>query len=96
MSGERRQYDRDFKVSAVRLLEESDETLSEVARSLGIHETMLRKWRNQLRERGPESFDESGRQERSELMRLQRENRRLQRDLEMLKKTLGYLKTLKR
>lgn len=86
MSRERRQYSRDFKVSAVGLLEKSDKTLSEVARSLGVHETMLRKWRNQLRERGAESFDESGRQERSELLRLQRENRRLQRDLEMLKK----------
>ena len=96
MSNHRRQYNRDFKVSAVRLLAESDQSLSEVARSLGIHETMLRKWRNQLRQRGPESFDESGRQERSELLRLQRKNRQLERDLEMLKKTLGYLKTLKR
>ena len=96
MSSHRRQYNRDFKVSAVRLLGESDKSLSEVARSLGIHETMLRKWRKQLRQRGPESFDESGRQERSELLRLQRENKRLQRDLEMLKETLGYLKTLKR
>jgi transposase len=96
MSSHRRQYNRDFKVSAVRMLAESDKSLSEVARSLGIHETMLRKWRNQLRQRGPESFDESGRQERSELLRLQRENKRLRRDLEMLKKTLGYLKTLKR
>jgi transposase len=96
MLSRRRQYNRDFKVSAVRLLAESDKSLSEVARSLGIHETMLRKWRNQLRQRGAEWFDESGRQERTELLRLQRENRRLQRDLEMLKKTLGYLKTLKR
>ena len=86
MSSHRRQYNRDFKVSAVRLLAESDKSLSEVARSLGIHETMLRKWRNQLQQRGPESFDESGRQERSELLRRQRENKRLQRDLEMLKK----------
>ena len=95
MSNHRRQYDREFKLSSVRLCEESGKTLSEVARSLGIHETMLRKWRNQLRERGPESFNESGRQERSQLLRLQRENKRLQRDLEMLKKTLGYLRTLR-
>jgi transposase len=96
MLSHRRQYDRDFKVSAVRLLAESDRSLSEVARSLGIHATMLRKWRNQLRQRGPESFDESGRQERSELLRLQRKNRQLERDLEMLKKTLDCLKSLKR
>jgi transposase len=96
MLSSRRQYNRDFKVSAVRLWEESGKTLSEVARSLGIHETMLRKWRKQIRERGAESFDKSGRQERSELLRLQRENKDLRRDLEMLKKTLGYLKKVKR
>ena len=91
MSSHRHQYNRDFKVSAVRLLAESDKSLSEVARSLGIHETMLRKWRNQLQQRGPESFDESGRQERSLVQQLQRENQQLRRDLVALKKTLGVL-----
>ena len=96
MSSQRRQYNREFKLSAVCLWEESGKTVSEVARSLGIHETMLRKWRKQVRERGAESFDEWGRQERSEILRLQRENKELRRDLEMLKKTLGYLKKGKR
>jgi|WetSurMetagenome_2_1015567.scaffolds.fasta_scaffold166183_3 transposase len=96
MSSSRRQYHREFKLSAVRLWEESGKTVSEVARSLGICETLIRKWRKQIRERGAESFDESGRQERSELLRLQRENKDLRRDLEMLKKTLGYLKKAKR
>jgi transposase len=96
MSGKRRQYNREFKLSAVRLWEESGRTVSEVARSLGICETLIRKWRNQIRERGAESFDESGRQARSELLRLQRENKDLRRDLEMLKKALGYLKKAKR
>jgi transposase len=96
MSVYRRQYGRDFKVSAVRLLAESDKPLSEVARSLGIHESMLRKWRKQVQEGGEESFDESGRQDRSQLLRLERENKRLKRDLEMLKKTLAYLENQKR
>jgi transposase len=96
MSSHRRQYNREFKLSAVRLWEESGKSISEMARSLGIHETMLRKWRKQVREKGAESFDELGRQERSELLRLQRENKELRRDLEMLKKTLGYLKKVKR
>jgi transposase-like protein len=61
MSIHRRQYSRGFKVSAVRLLAESDKPVSEVALSLGIHESMLRKWRKQVQEGGEESFDESGR-----------------------------------
>lgn len=96
MSTQRRQYSREFKLSAVRLSDECDKSLSEVARSLGIHESMLRKWRKQVRDCGEESFDDSGRQEMSQLLRLQRENKRLKRDLEMLKKTLGYLEKQKR
>lgn len=96
MSVHRRQYNRGFKVSAVRLLDERDKPVSEIALSLGIHESMLRKWRNQVRDGGEESFDESGRQERSQLLRLERENKRLKRDLEMLKKTLAYLENQKR
>ena len=96
MSEKRRQFDRDYKISAVRLLSTSDKPLCEVARSLGIHESMLRRWRRQLATFGPESFGESGRQSASEVEHLRRENRRLKRDLEMLKKTLGSLERLEK
>ncbi len=91
MSGRRRQYDRDFKISAVRLLESSDESSEQVARSLGISGSMLRRWRNQVRSKGVEAFSDGGRMERSELARLRRKNKELRRDLEALKKTLDYL-----
>jgi transposase len=74
------------------LVEESERTLTEVARSLGIHGSMLRRWRTQVRKGGGQAFAESGRQERSELQRLQRENKRLQRDLEMLKTTIADIR----
>lgn len=96
MTERRRRYDRDFKLSAVRLLAESEKPLCEIARGLGIHESMLRKWRKQVEDGGEGSFDESGRQEMNKLLRLERENKRLKRDLEMLKKTLGYLESRKR
>lgn len=92
MSEERRQYDRDFKLSAVRLLEGSDKPLEQVARGLGISGSMLRRWRAQVRERGAQSFSEAGRMERSEVLRLRRENKELKRDLEALKKILGSWK----
>jgi transposase-like protein len=53
---------------------------------------MLRRWRDQVRSRGAESFSESGRMERSELVRLRRENRELKRDMEVLKKILDSWK----
>lgn len=93
---ERHQYDREFKMSAVRLLQESDLPLVQVARSLGIHESMLRRWRNQVRAQGKKAFSQSGRYKATEVTRLRRHNRRLQRDIEMLKKTLGLLERLQK
>jgi transposase-like protein len=48
MREKRRQYDRDYKVSAVKLLESSDKPLDLVARGLGISGSMLRRWRDQI------------------------------------------------
>jgi transposase len=96
MKERRRQYDRSFKLSAVRLLLSLDKPLIQVARGLGISGSMLRRWREQVKERGGESFSGSGRMERSEIVRLQRENRELRRENEILKKTLGFEKPVKR
>jgi transposase len=77
----RRQYNRQFKEQAVRLLQRGDWPLAQVARQLGVSESMLRRWRHQVQ--SGRSFSESG--------RLQRENRQLKRDMAMLKKTLVWL-----
>jgi len=90
MTEKRRQYDRTFKLSAVRLLESSDKPLEQIARELGISGSMLRRWRSQVGERGAQRFSEAGRLERSEIQRLRRENRDLKRENEILKKTLGF------
>jgi transposase len=92
----RRCFDRGFKMSAVRLLESSDGPLVQVARRLGIHDSMLRRWRLQVRAQGSAAFDEAGRGERSEVVQLRRENRRLRRELAMVKKTLGSLERLEK
>ena len=86
--GKRRSFDRAFKLSAVRLLAASDESLSQVARSLGIHDNLLRRWRKQLSS-GSSQMSESGCQKRSEVLRLRRRCRDLERELTLLKKTLG-------
>jgi transposase len=90
MAEKRRQYDRHFKLSAVRLLESSDKPLIQVARELGISGSMLRRWRTQVREKGAEAFSDIGRMERAEVLRLRRENKELRRQVEFLKKTLGF------
>ena len=87
--GKRRSFDRSFKLSAVRLLAASDESVTQVARSLGIHDNLLRRWRKQLGDGTDIKMNESGRQDRSELVRLRRRCRDLERELAVLKKTLG-------
>ncbi len=87
--GKRRSFDRAFKLSAVRLLAASDESVIQVARSLGIHDNLLRRWRKQLGDGTDMQMSKSGRQERSELVRLRRRCRDLERELVVLKKTLG-------
>ena len=87
----RREFDRDFKLSAVKLAESSDLPLTQIALSLGIHNSMLRRWRTQVRAKGSAAFAESGSAERSEVSKLRRQNRHLKRQLEALKKTLPFL-----
>lgn len=83
----RRTFDRAYKLSAVRLLTSSGQTVNQVARGLGIHDNLLRRWRQELAETTPEQ--EALRQERAEVVRLQRRCRDLERELSLLKKTLG-------
>lgn len=87
----RRKFDRSFKLSAVRLLAASGESVSQVGRSLGIHDNLLRRWRKQLGDGTDVKMSESGCQKRSELVRLRRRCRDLERELAVLKKTLGLL-----
>ena len=86
----RRQYDGEFKIKAVALLDKSDKPLVQVARSLGISGSMLRRWRAQIREHGAGWFSQAGRMERAEILRLKRENKDLRQRVEILKKTLGF------
>lgn len=85
----RRHFDRGYKLSAVGLLAASDESVSQVARSLGIHDNLLRRWRQQLADVKAATMTASGTQERSEVLRLRRRCRDLERELSLLKKTLG-------
>lgn len=85
----RRRFDRAYKVSAVRMLAASGESLTQVARSLGIHDNLLRRWRKELTEESGSGILESQRQERAELERLRRRCRDLEREVSLLKKTMG-------
>jgi transposase-like protein len=47
MAGKRRQFTREFKLEAVRMLTSGEKTVSELANDLGVRADVLRGWRKQ-------------------------------------------------
>jgi transposase len=91
MVSKRRRYTREFKIETVRLITDSDQTVSEVARDLEIHPNTLYKWVHQYGENPKEAFPGKGKQdpEADELTRLRRENQRLKMERDILKKAMA-------
>jgi len=87
MPGKRRQFSREFKVEAVRVLAESGRRLSEVARELGIRPEQLREWRRQF---GTETPSAPASAETEELRRLRRELEITRQERDFLKKAAAF------
>ena len=79
MAKARRTYTREFKVEAVKLITEQGYSVAEAARSLGVHETLLRSWKQALQAQGDQAFPGQGNPPavEEELRRLRAENKRL-------------------
>ena len=96
MATTRRQFTREFKLEAVRLVKESGRPQAQVARELGIRPDMLRAWKRQAEGRagltGQTVFPGNGTQlsQDAEVQRLRRENERLRQERDFLKKAAAY------
>ena len=87
----RRTHSEEFKQESVRLANESGRPLAHVARELNISDGLLRTWINKHRvaqSKGLSVVELT--QEQADLTRLRRENRRLQEEVEILKKAAAY------
>lgn len=51
-----RRFDRDFKVSAVKMITEGGHKPSEVARSPGLHSNVLYNWKKKYADNGDKAF----------------------------------------
>jgi transposase len=86
-------YPKEFKLEAVRLLEQGEKSAADLARELGIRRNQLYKWQEQLNAKGKaDVFPGHGRRAGSEaeLARLRRENARLEEENTILKKAAIY------
>ena len=88
----RRTFTKEQKAEAVRIWRKSGKTVAEVARDLDLVENSLRKWVKQaeIDEQGPTQDGPLTSEEREELRRLRRENRRLQMERDFLKKAAAF------
>lgn len=87
----RRKFSSEFKAEAIRMASKPEIAVSTVAKDLGVHESVLRRW---IKESSDHSFGKPIKTESSELarevVRLRKENARLKMERDIIKKALGY------
>ena len=90
--GTRRQFSREFKLEAVKLVKERGVAVAQAARDLDVHENVLRKWIRDAAGDPQHAFPGQGvmRPEQAELERLRKENAKLRMERELLKKAAAY------
>jgi transposase len=89
---QRQRFTREFKLEAVRLLEQSDKPIAELARELGIRRNLLYKWQESLSSKGEAAFPGAGRKRdyEEENARLRQELERVKEERDILKKAAAY------
>jgi transposase len=89
---ERRQFTKEFKEGAVRLVTEQGRTISEAAQSLGISPWTLSRWIKAAKNEGSEAFRGQGQRtaEQQESYELRQRVRQLEEERAILKKAAAY------
>ena len=85
----RRSFTPEFKADIVERCQAGDSSIGQVARDFDLTETAVRKWVEQAQ---IDAGDLAGltTEERQELSRLRRENKRLQADVDLLKRATAF------
>ena len=86
-------YTQEFKLEALRLMEDSDKPASVIALELGVRRNQLYKWREQMITKGTVATAKKGRPKKNEESpeaKLRAENRRLKEENEILKKAAVF------
>jgi transposase len=91
MTKGRKQYSREFKQEAVRLLEMSGKSASDLERELGIGKGNLWRWKRKFAADGEDAFPGHGRltPEQEQLRQLKRELEIVRQERDILKKAVA-------
>ena len=85
----RKKYDKEFKLNAIKLYEESGRRLRDIEDDLGIGAGCISHWKKELAEENENAFPGNGNPRDMEVARLKRENEILKQERDILKKALG-------
>ena len=89
----RNSYTREFKVEAVRLLEQGDKSPTDLALDLDVKRSLLYRWQEQLKKLGDGAFCGAGRRPDSEMdavARLRKQLSEVTEERDILKKAAAY------
>ena len=90
----RSRFSKEFKLEAVKLLEQGEKPATQIALELGIRRNQLHKWQAELRKKGEaQAFRGPGAKplsEYSEIELLRRELKRVTEERDILKKAAAY------
>ena len=86
----RRTFTEEFKQDAVTMLDQPGMTLAEVSRNLGVHVSLLTKWKQTMSEKKQQQNQQLTESERLELARLRAEVKRLREERDILKKATAF------
>ena len=92
MAKQRRNYTREFKVEAVQRIATQGKSLAEVARELGLGESLLRSWKVAFATNTEQAFPGKGNLPAAdeEMRRLRAENHQLRMERDIFKKATAF------
>lgn len=92
MTKHRRQFDISFKLEIVRMIKEQGLTTTQVSQSMGIGETVIRRWLKQYEaeQNGQRGIGNPLTADQQRIRQLEYENRQLRGDVDILKKASAF------
>jgi len=91
LTGPRKYYNREFKINAVSLVTERGRKTEEVAHDLGIHPSVLNRWRRELEKEKEQAFQVIGhlRNKDERIRQLEKELEDTREERDILKKVVA-------
>lgn len=88
----RRKFDAQFKYDALRMIQESNRRITDIARELGIRPELLYRWKNEQAADPENAFPGKGnmKPEQDQVRRLEQELAQTKQERDILKKALAF------